>query len=127
MNRQQIVGGAWKDTRGAIFTGWYGEALTTNTPNTWLYRLIAKHPDHLHQVSIHSFRHLFISSMLESGRYSIGAIASMVGDTRATITSTYCHSIKKAEISLVPPALDLPFFNGEKDEKGTDDDEKGTD
>lgn len=106
------LGALWKDKRGALFTGLYGQALCLTNPNDWLNRIIEQNDDVLPHVTVHSFRHLFVSSLIDSGKYPVTQIAKMVGDTVTTITNTYAHALKKAETTPEPPANSLAVFAG---------------
>jgi len=100
----------WLDDRNGLFLTSTGKAIHNDSPNNWLRRIIVTHPDDLHHVTVHSFRDLFVSALIDSNKYTIPQIAHMIGDTPGIVSRTYASLFKRRETPTESPADDLPWW-----------------
>jgi len=107
----------WLDDRNGLFLTSTGKALHNDSPNNWLDRIIVTHPDELHHVRVHSFRDLFVSALIASGKYTIPEIAMLIGDTPHTVSTHYAAFFRRKETPTNSPADDLPWWSDDDPDK----------
>lgn len=94
-----LVGPAWADEQGLVFTGPLGGPLDPRVPSKRLHVLLA--PIGLKSLRVHDLRHAFVTLLIRQG-VSIPAVAKLVGHASPVMTlNVYGHV---AEDSLAEAA-----------------------
>jgi integrase len=101
------LGDKWVDT-DRLFTAWNGETINCNAPLIFLKRFCSRHG--LRQVTLHSFRHLYASLLINAG-LDVKTVQSSLRHTSATTTlDIYAHEFQTAQArasKAVADALNL--------------------
>ena len=88
------LGDKWQDT-DRLFTAWDGSYLYTNAPERFYKKFCAKHG--LRVVTLHSFRHLNASMLINAG-LDIKTVQAALGHAHATTTiNIYAHEFQTAQ------------------------------
>ena len=103
------LGDKWQDT-DRLFTAWDGSYLYTNAPEEFYKRFCARHG--LRVVTLHSFRHLNASMLINAG-LDVKTVQAALGHANATTTlNCYAHEFQTAQAracEAVSNALQLNF------------------
>jgi integrase len=103
------LGDKWQDT-DRLFTAWNGLAMYTNAPEEFFKKFCAKHS--LRTVTLHSFRHLNASMLINAG-LDVKTVQAAMGHSHATTTmNIYAHEFQTAQArasEAVGNALRLTF------------------
>ena len=104
-----LLGDKWHDT-DRLFTAWDGSYLYTNAPEEFYKRFCAKHG--LRVVTLHSFRHLNASMLINAG-LDVKTVQAALGHSNASTTmNVYAHEFQTAQArscEAVSNALHLNF------------------
>jgi integrase len=88
------LGDKWVDT-DRIFTAWNGSYLYTNAPERFYKTFCARH--RLRVVTLHSFRHLNASMLINAG-LDVKTVQAALGHSHATTTlNCYAHEFQSAQ------------------------------
>ncbi len=88
------IGDQWKD-HDRLFTAWNGMPMNPNTPYSWYDRFCKR--TGLRRVSIHSFRHLNASLLIDGGA-DIKTVSASLGHSQTTTTlNIYAHTLAQAQ------------------------------
>jgi integrase len=87
------LGDSWANT-GRLFTAWDGTPLHPNSPYNWFKKFCRKNS--LRHLSIHSFRHLNASILINAG-VDVKTVQNVLGHTNANTTlNIYAHTFQTA-------------------------------
>ncbi|MDR0325089.1 MAG: tyrosine-type recombinase/integrase [Oscillospiraceae bacterium] len=88
------LGSKWTDT-DRIFTSWDGSYINPNAPERFYHKFCARHG--LRVVTLHSFRHLNASVLINAG-LDVKTVQAALGHSDATTTlNTYAHEFQTAQ------------------------------
>ena len=88
------LGDKWQDT-DRLFTAWDGSSMYTNAPERFYKEFCAKHG--LRVVTLHSFRHLNASMLINAGLDG-KTVQAALGHAHATTTmNVYAHEFQTAQ------------------------------
>ena len=88
-------GDKWQDT-DRVFTAWDGSAMYTNAPERFYKAFCAKHG--LRVVTLHSFRHLNASMLINAG-LDVKTVQAALGHAHASTTiNVYAHEFQTAQV-----------------------------
>ena len=105
--RRLKLGDKWVNT-DSLFTTWNGEPMGTSTPLKWLDNFFER--TGMRRVTIHSFRHLNATLLIDAGVDVKTVSASLGHSETATTLNIYAHTFAAAQAKAseaVADALDL--------------------
>ncbi len=108
------LGDRWIET-DRLYVKWDGRPMQNGTPYFWLGEFCEKHD--LPFYSLHSFRHLFCSLLVNQGVDIVTVSGAMGHSTVSTTSNIYCHTIQQAQAKVseaITNALDFGKKNGTK-------------
>lgn len=97
------IGDQWIDN-DRLFTAWNGAPMNPNTPYSWYDRFCKR--TGIRRVSIHSFRHLNASLLIDSGA-DVKTVSASLGHSQATTTlNIYAHTFAEAQAKAAQAVAD---------------------
>jgi integrase len=99
----KTLGDKWHDS-GRLFTAWNGLALSPNNPGEWLREYIDYNG--LPKTTIHGFRHLNASLLINSG-VDVKTVQACLGHSTAVTTlNIYAHSFQEQQVRAMDAVAD---------------------